>query len=170
MVLDDRSYGFPPIVGTKPSLLVLGTLPGVKSIEAQAYYAHPRNQFWPIMANIVGFEATAAYAKRVQALQRAGIAVWDVLQSAERRGSLDSAIRAPVPSDIKGLLTQHPTINTIVFNGGSAETLFHRHIMRRKVMTDAPWQTVRAPSTSPAYTIPFADKLARWQKLIKSAL
>lgn len=158
---------FPPILGPRPRVLVLGSMPGVASLEAGQYYAHPRNAFWPIMGELCGFDAAVPYRRRCAALKRAGIAVWDVLGACERPGSLDSAIVADTeePNDLIGLFTEQRSINRVVFNGGKAEQAFRRHVLAE--LPDGVEERValgRAPSTSPANAgQSFAQKRAAWR-------
>ena len=95
---------FPPLLGEEPRVLVLGSTPSVASIEAGEYYGHPRNAFWPLMAELFGFDAQAPYAARVQALTGSGVAVWDVLQSCVREGSLDASIDRASDQDLSIVL------------------------------------------------------------------
>jgi TDG/mug DNA glycosylase family protein len=154
---------FPPLSRPGATVLVLGSMPGVASLAVQQYYAHPRNHFWPIMANINGFDAAAPYAERVDALTRSGIAVWDVLQSCVRPGSLDSAIQADtrVTNDFVAFLSEHPAIELVCFNGAEAQNSFTRYVLPNLCLTGV--KTRRLPSTSPAHTAAFASKLAAWR-------
>ena len=163
---EPRARGFPPLVGQRPRALILGSLPGVASIRAVQYYGHPRNAFWPITGALFGFDATASYESRTAALTQAGIALWDVLASAERPGSLDSAIAGDTAesNDIAALLTAHPTIDAVFLNGGKAEALYRRHVVGG-VAADVPYR--RLPSSSPAYAaMRFDAKLAAWRDAI----
>ena len=126
-----RLHAFPPLTAPNVTRLILGSMPGVASLKAQQYYAHPRNAFWPIMAHLLGFDLGMSYAERVAALQEARIAVWDVLQSCEREGSLDTAI-APasmVANDFAAFFAKHPYITHVFFNGSLAETCFKRVVL-----------------------------------------
>jgi TDG/mug DNA glycosylase family protein len=157
---------FPPLVRPHARALVLGSMPGVASLAAQQYYAHPRNHFWPIMANIADFDAQVPYADRVDALTRAGFAVWDVLQSCVRPGSLDSAIQAGtrIPNDFATFFAENPGITRVCFNGTEAQNSFTRHVLpglSRKWVDGVDY--VRLPSTSPAHAVAFATKLAAWR-------
>lgn len=158
---------FPPIIDAGATRLILGSMPGVASLTAQRYYAHPQNAFWRIMGEVLGFASDAPYGKRVLALQRAGIALWDVLASCERPGSLDSAIRrdSEQANDIAALLATHPRITRILFNGGAAEATFRRHhavVLRRSDLS-----FVRLPSTSPAHaSLRFEQKCAVWRAVL----
>lgn len=154
---------FPPLVALGATRLILGSMPGVASLTAGQYYAHPQNAFWRIMGAVVGFEASAPYADRVQALKCAGFAVWDVLAACERTGSLDSAIvrESEVANDLAGLLAQHPTMTRVYFNGATAEAAFKRRC--HALTTRADLRFVRLPSSSPAHaSLRFADKCAVW--------
>ena len=112
-----RSEGFPPIARGDASILILGSLPGARSIAEQQYYAHPQNAFWKIMAELFGIEGD--YVRRCQLLCEHGIALWDVLQSSIRPGSMDTAIRldSAQPNDFESFFAEHPAIRTIGFNG-----------------------------------------------------
>lgn len=144
--------GFPPVVDDRARVLVLGSMPGVRSLDADQYYAHPRNAFWPIVGAVFGFDAQTAYAVRIKALQAAGVALWDVVARCERPGSLDAAIvRASiVANDIDGLLKRYPSIGHIVFNGGAAASLYARHV-RTTLSADPGVRYTALPSTSPAH-------------------
>ena len=110
-----RVESFPPLLGGTPRVLVLGSMPSVASIEAGEYYAHPRNAFWPLMAELFGFDAQACYQDRVQALTASGVAVWDVLQSCVREGSLDASIdrASEVPNAFVALLRAQPSLQQL---------------------------------------------------------
>lgn len=158
---------FPPLSRPGARVLILGSMPGVASLNAQQYYAHPRNSFWPIMARIAGFDATAPYAMRVNALTRAGIAVWDVLQSCVRSGSLDSAIQAGtrVPNDFVSFFAEHPGIRLVCFNGAEAQQSFARHVL--PTLRAEGVRFVRLPSTSPAHAMALERKLAAWREALE---
>lgn len=160
--------GFPPLLGASPRLLVLGTLPGAASLAAGEYYAHPRNAFWPIMGALFGAHPALPYAERTRCLTEAGVALWDVLARAVRPGSLDAAIdpASAVANPIAELLATHPGIGVVVFNGGAAERLFHRHVLPTLTRTPA---LRRAPSTSPAYAgMRAGEKLAAWTHCVQA--
>lgn len=152
---------FPPLLGDEPRVLVLGSMPSVASIEAGEYYGHRRNAFWPLMAELFGFDAQAPYAARVQALTGSGVAVWDVLQSCVREGSLDASIdrASEVPNDFVALLREHASLQHVVLNGRKAE-----QVWKRVVGPSLEFPTTVLPSTSPAMAaLDFAGKLAQWQ-------
>lgn len=167
-----RVSAFPPILGSRPWLLILGSLPGIASLRAGEYYAHPRNAFWPIMEALFGVPAGSPYAARVAALRAAGIAVWDVLAEATRPGSGDADIEAATARvhDIRGLLLRRPSITTVAFNGGTAYRLF-RHAVE-PALPAARLSKLRyllLPSTSPAHAALTATaKVRRWRVLLNA--
>ncbi|AVP98879.1 DNA-deoxyinosine glycosylase [Ahniella affigens] len=157
----NRAQSFPPLARPDATRLILGSMPGVASLKAQAYYAHPRNAFWPIMARLFGFSSALPYDARVRALLEAHVAVWDVLRQCVRPGSLDSAISDAEPNDFGQFLADHPAIRHIVFNGVAAEQWFRRLV----AAPDLPAGLIllRAPSTSPAHAGQTIDmKAAQW--------
>lgn len=157
---------FAPITNPSATILILGSMPGVASLTAQQYYAHPRNAFWPIMAAVFGIDLALCYAERVKALQQTHVAVWDVLQQCERAGSLDSAIQKKTryPNDFRSFFQAHKQLKTIVFNGAEAEKSFKQTVL--PVLQPLDYQLVRAPSTSPAYTLSLSEKVKCWQALL----
>ncbi len=146
--------------------MILGSLPSVASVGQQQYYAHPQNAFWRIIEALFTQGQTLNYAQRIALLKQHRIALWDVIASAKREGSLDSAIEAAsvVPNDIVGLLNIFPSIHGIYLNGASATTLFKRHIAKqlpRRI------HIVTLPSTSPANArMRFEEKLAQWHVIL----
>ncbi len=163
-----RIRSFPPIAGANAHTLILGTMPGVASLAAGQYYAHSRNGFWAIFARLLGFDLQLAYPLRVQRLVGAGIAVWDVLHSCERPGSLDARIdpASVVANDFNAFLRDQPQIVRICFNGATAQALFRRHVM--PTLDDAQRLTyVRLPSTSPANAgMSLSHKIDAWQTVV----
>ena len=165
-----NAFSFPPLVAPSARVLVLGSMPGIASLNASQYYAHPRNAFWPIMGELFGFSAGLPYTKRIQQLQARHVAVWDVLQSCVRHGSLDSAIErnTSVPNDLPGFLSEHVHIHHIFFNGSKAEECFRRHFALKQF--PAALQLTRLPSTSPAHAgMSIATKLAAWRTVAIAA-
>ncbi|MDI9369388.1 MAG: DNA-deoxyinosine glycosylase [Synergistaceae bacterium] len=130
--------------------LILGSMPGEASLRAGQYYAHPRNAFWPVMEAVLGVGADLPYEERIAALIDRRVALWDVLASCVRPGSLDSDIvdSTAVPNDLPGFLTEHPLVRTVFFNGTKAEQAWRRHIA--PALPGSPLRLVRLPSTSPA--------------------
>lgn len=157
------NVGFPPVYRSDAQLLLLGTLPGQRSLACQQYYGHPHNQFWPIMQALLGIPTDAEYTRRVTQLMEAKIALWDVCHSASRKGSLDSAIigSSVLVNPVDGLIATLPALRCIAFNGQAAATLFRRHRL-----SNAALPTLVLPSTSPAHArLRFAQKLAQWQAI-----
>jgi hypoxanthine-DNA glycosylase len=139
-------------------------MPGVKSLAAVQYYAHPQNAFWRIMGELIGFDHRDDYMTRVAALQAAGIAVWDVLQSCQREGSLDARIEtaSQVTNDFNALFQAHPQLMTVCFNGAKAESVFRKVVLPGLAPSDRHY--IRLPSTSPAHAaLPYAQKRALWR-------
>lgn len=157
--------GLPPVLGPATRVLVLGSMPGVASLDARAYYAHPRNAFWPVLGRLIGLDPTASYTDRLAALTAAGLGLWDVIGGCIRAGSLDSAI-APdsiLVNDLAGLLAKQPRIHTVITNGGLAASLYRRHLAPQLPMLR--WHAL--PSTSPANARGGLDaKLRAWQPLV----
>lgn len=159
------SDGFPPIERPDARILVLGSLPGRKSIAEQQYYAHPQNAFWPIMREVFGIEGD--YHHRCIQLRERGVALWDVLESSERPGSLDSDIRMnrSQPNDFAVFFEQHPAIELVAFNGRKAEQMFDRFV--DSAITPGTVRQIGLPSTSPAYAaMPFSGKLSVWRRAL----
>ncbi|HMB73735.1 MAG TPA: DNA-deoxyinosine glycosylase [Gammaproteobacteria bacterium] len=159
------------MVGVKPRVLILGSLPGRASLEAGRYYAQSRNAFWPIMGALCDAHPEIEYSKRLELLTRAGVALWDVLFEAVRQGSLDSSIVANTQrvNDISGLVSRHASLRLVAFNGKKAAEIF-----RRRIETDlSPGrvETVTLPSTSPAYaSLRPEQKLATWREALSPYL
>lgn len=164
-------HSFAPIVGSHAKILILGSMPGTASLAANQYYAHQRNAFWPIMASFLRIQADAPYHEKVAALRSSPIALWDVLKSCKRSGSLDSSIETDTQSinDFQTFFSRHPTICYIFFNGGKAEACFRRYVLLANDVK--PMNLSRLPSTSPANArLSFEDKLRAWHKSINHAL
>ena len=163
------SVGFPPIAAAHARVLVLGSLPGRRSLEMQEYYAQPQNAFWRIMGEIFGAGPSLPYAARLDKLRAHGVAVWDVLAAGEREGSLDSAIvpSTIVVNDFPGFFAAHAEIRLICFNGHTAEGLFRRRVRPALTAAAAAIDTLVLPSTSPAHAgLRFEQKLARWAAVL----
>jgi double-stranded uracil-DNA glycosylase len=166
-----RINSFAPIANRNASVLILGSMPGAASLAAREYYAHPRNAFWSIMAQLLQFNIASPYAVRVQALHRAHIAVWDVLKSCARNGSLDAMIEAEteVPNDFEAFFLAHAGITRVYFNGAKAESSFRRHVVRLE--NPDTMQYLRLPSTSPANaSMSYARKLEAWRSCLMTGL
>ncbi len=157
-----RISSFPPIVDRESKLLVLGTMPGVTSLQKYEYYGYPQNQFWKIMFTTFSqLPVPTDFEEKIALLRENNIAVWDVLQDCERQGSLDSKIKNHMENDIPKLLKDHPQISRILFNGKES----HRYFVRAFGVIDG-IEYFTMPSTSPAYTLKFEEKLKIWQKAL----
>jgi double-stranded uracil-DNA glycosylase len=163
-----HSDGFGAVATTSARVLVLGSLPGPVSLAKRQYYARPHNTFWKIMGQLLGFEFDLPYGRRLAALKRCHVALWDVCASAYRPGALDASIvTASIrPNDFASFFAKHQEIGTVFFNGGKAAALYRRLVMPNIAPK---WQRltyVPLPSTSPAHAaMPFAEKLSRWSRL-----
>lgn len=161
-----KIHSFEPVVDENCGVLILGTMPGVMSLRKQQYYGFERNAFWRIIYALFGLEPDEDYQLRKAFLLRHGIALWDVLRACEREGSSDSDIRNPEPNDFAGLFERYPSIKYVCFNGGPASRLYRRFVTMQGI-GGAEKEFFVLPSTSPAYTIPFEDKLEQWKLLLK---
>ncbi len=156
---------FPPVEGERALLLVLGSMPGVRSLAAREYYAHPRNAFWRILGGL-GVDPEWSYGRRCAALKLLELALWDVLATCERKGSLDTAIRNADPNDLGRLARRHPELRAILFNGTKARDLFERFVRAGdpRVRIPGGLELLTLPSTSPANTR--NNKLAVWAETL----
>lgn len=165
-----RLRGLPPMVGPVVRVLVLGSMPGERSLREGEYYAHPRNAFWPIVEQVLGIPRAMPYADRTAALRGAGIALWDVLAACRRHGSLDAGIERdsmelnPLPA----LLEASAGLRVVAFNGVLAETVFRRAFGAALQAHPAAPALVRLPSTSPANAgYSFERKLQAWREVLQ---
>lgn len=162
-----RAQGFPPVAGPDARILILGSMPGERSLAAQQYYAHPRNAFWPIMGALLGFDAASDYAQKTRALISGRIALWDVLDSCVRPGSLDADIDATTAkaNNFEDFFRRHPQITRVYFNGTTAETYYRRHV--RPLRDADPRRYTCLPSTSPAHaSVPHQRKQEAWRVIL----
>jgi hypoxanthine-DNA glycosylase len=149
--------GLAPVIGADARVLILGSFPSARSLETGEYYANRRNQFWPLLGAVLGFDAGLSYDERIATVVDRGVALWDVVHSCRREGSMDNKIdrKSVTVNDFDTLLTDHPAVCQVFVNGLTAFDLFGRH-----VETTLP--AARLPSSSGAMTMSFTDKLARW--------
>ncbi|MES2055002.1 MAG: DNA-deoxyinosine glycosylase [Pseudomonadota bacterium] len=153
---------FPPITDTRTRLLILGSLPGDRSLAEARYYAHPQNQFWPLISAVIGTDLTPFdYDQRLAALREARVGLWDVVGSARRNGSMDAAIIDPVANDLAALVRTLPDLRAIGFNGATA----HRHGVKQLGALPADVALVALPSSSALHTVGLAAKLPAWTAL-----
>ncbi len=158
-----RIQSFAPIVGEEPKILILGSMPSVASLQRQEYYGHGRNQFWRIMGDLFGFDSQDSYETRKENIMNQGLAVWDVFSACERKGSLDQHIKEPEYNDIVGFVKAHPGIRVILLNGQKAANTYRKQFRRQ--LPDI--KEIAMGSTSPAYTIPYKEKLAQWRIILE---
>lgn len=163
-----RKEGFPPVARPDARVLILGSLPGQRSLDDRQYYAHPRNAFWRIVESLVGIDATLPYGQRVERLAAARIALWDVLHASNRPGSLDSAIDvdSAEANDFGEFFRTHPRLRLVAFNGRKAEELYRRLVEPGLALAPP---CVSLPSTSPAHAALDLDaKLRSWRVIVEA--
>ena len=164
-----RVRSFAPVAASSATRLILGSMPGVASLNAGQYYAHPRNLFWRILGELLNLDPALPYANRVGALTSSGIALWDVLKSCSRAGSLDVAIEKDsiVANDFAAFFARHQLVRQVFFNGSAAELWYRRRVLPLLPPGSLVYQ--RLPSTSPAHAArSFEEKLAAW-RIVTSA-
>ncbi|HET9862132.1 MAG TPA: DNA-deoxyinosine glycosylase [Steroidobacteraceae bacterium] len=164
---------FPPIARRDAHTLILGSLPGQRSLRMQQYYAHPHNAFWKLISAIFAVDDPLPYPQRTRILTSHGIALWDVLAAAERPGSLDSAIvhASALANDFAKFFRAHPRIRRVFFNGRKAEELYRRFVLPGLGAEFAHIEYEGLPSTSPAHAgMSFAEKLKRWRRIDSSSV
>ena len=155
-------HSFAPISNADARVLILGSMPGKKSLEQNQYYAHPSNAFWKIIGELVGAKPDIPYEQRLRILKFSGIALWDVLASCERKTSLDTHIKKESANDFASFFARHPHITQVFFNGSKAEQCFRKFVQDKLVLP--PLKFCRLPSTSPAHAgMSYADKLLAWR-------
>lgn len=165
-----KVQSFSPIADSSAKILILGSMPGTESLKQNQYYAHPRNAFWPIMAALFKVGVDQPYETRIAELKACHVAVWDVLQTCFRPGSLDSAIQfgSRIPNDFETFFKTHSRIHTVAFNGAEAEKSFKRYVLPQINGTGLSF--VRLPSTSPAHAITLEKKIDAWRAGFKVLL
>ena len=152
---------FPPVADERTRLLVLGSLPGEESLARGQYYANPRNHFWRLIGGVTGADLVPLrYEERLGALLAAGVGLWDTVGAATRRGSLDAAIRDHSANNLAALADTLPELRAVAFNGGKSAALGRPALAMRTDLA-----LIRLPSSSPAYTLPFEEKLVAWRQL-----
>ena len=163
--------GLPPIASPDAHVLILGSIPGKKSLAEERYYVGPRNRFWPVMGRLFDFDPGIPYELRVNALRSAGVALWDVLRSCERKGSLDSSIvrGTEVVNDFSAFLDAHPALRALAFNGQTAFKVFRRTdglvlLKTRKI------EALPLPSTSAVNTRASEDVLLEAWRAVRQYL
>lgn len=160
--MQNRISSFPPLIDEQSEILILGSIPGVKSLEMQQYYAHPQNKFWKIILELLNEEFTEDYPKRIEILKKHHIALWDVIDSCERKGSLDSEIKNEEANQIGKLLEGHPNVKVIFCNGGKSYKSLQKLLGKSYKLP-----IFLMPSTSPLHTISFEKKFKEWEKILE---
>ena len=165
--------GLPAQVAPDCRVLVLGSMPGTASLTQARYYAHPRNRFWPLMGQLLGFDPQLDYSQRLQALQQGGAGLWDVIGQCVRPGSLDAAIERTsiVANPLPELLAGLPQLRAVACNGAAALQAWQRYVAPQLALPPfaavPPLQVLGLPSTSPANAaFPLPRLLQHWQALI----
>lgn len=164
-------HGLAPVVDRNSRILFLGTLPGDESLRQQRYYSDPSNQFWSLLSSVFGAPIGGTYPERLAFLAEHGVALWDVLESAERAGSSDAEIMKPQPNDFGELFDTFPALPRIVFNGTKAELLWRRYV---RPMIDVRHESLitkvlPSSSTTPGrHVLPFEEKLVRWRQFLRT--
>jgi len=159
---DQKVLSLDPIIDQNSQILILGSMPGVESLAKQQYYANPRNHFWRILSAIFDKEDPGHYSARISLLHENKVALWDVIHSCQRIGSLDSSITNEGPNDFQEFLDSYPTIKYVIFNGGKAYEVFKKHIGFSQ-FSDIDF--IKLPSTSPTpgkNVKSFEEKLIDW--------
>ncbi|WP_428898382.1 hypoxanthine-DNA glycosylase [Parelusimicrobium proximum] len=157
-----RSY--PPLLSKSSKVLILGTMPSVESLAKKQFYAHPRNALWRILFDVFGAEFSEDYDRRKQLVRDNNIILYDVLESCEREGSLDSNIKNYRPNDVNGLIRKYPTIKRVLFNGKAAEKFYYEFFD-----PVAGVEYLSMPSTSPAYASKtYEQKMLQWKKVLNN--
>ncbi|WP_262147013.1 DNA-deoxyinosine glycosylase [Chryseobacterium foetidum] len=162
--MQNRISSFPPIIDKESKILILGSVPGVKSLEKKEYYGHPQNKFWKIVFELFDENFTENYSEKIEILKKNKIALWDVIDTCERKGSLDAEIRNEEANDIETLLKTYSNIKTIFCNGGKSFKTLKKILDKNSEIP-----VYLLPSTSPLHTISFERKLDDW-KIIKTYL
>ncbi|MGE8513028.1 MAG: DNA-deoxyinosine glycosylase [Chryseobacterium culicis] len=160
--MQNRISSFPPIIDYQSDILILGSIPGVKSLEMQQYYAHPQNKFWKIIFELLNEEFTHDYTQRIETIKKHHIALWDVIDSCERKGSLDSEIKNEEANQIAELLEEYPNVKAIFCNGGKSYKNLQKVLgknYKRPIFL--------LPSTSPLHTVSFEKKLEEWKRILE---
>lgn len=171
-----RIHGFPPVANPKARILILGSMPGIKSLKEKEYYANPQNAFWKIIGELTGTNSPD-YATRLDTLKSRGIALWDVLKCCERNklsldadikreSSLDAHIRNESANDFAAFFKEYPRVKHVFFNGSKAEQSFRKSVLGRQSLP--PLEFHRLPSTSPAHAgKTFQQKLEDWKIILR---
>ncbi len=154
-------YSFYPLINDQSKIIILGSMPGEESLKKNQYYGNPKNQFWKIIYTLFNTDPESEYEDRLLFLLKNKIALWDVIRTCNRKGSLDSDIKAEKVNDFEKLFNNYPAVERIYFNGKKAAEIYGRKIGSLLQNLDP----AVLPSTSPAYTIGFDIKLENWKRI-----
>lgn len=161
--MDERIKGYPPVIGNNAQVLIVGSMPSVESLKNGFYYAHPRNAFWRILSGVLNRPLPASIDEKIRLIKENRIILWDVYAACERKGSLDSAIKNGEINDFRALIRENPTLKAVLANGGEAFRKFPKSEAEGL-------EILPLPSTSPAYTMPFEEKLLLWKSALNRFL
>jgi hypoxanthine-DNA glycosylase len=160
--LTHTKTSFEPISNPDTTILILGTMPGDKSLELGEYYGHPRNKFWKIISTITKNNLPLNYSDKKTLLLKIKVGIWDVAHKANRKGSLDSAIEDEEPNDLDNFIARHKNLKVIGFNGTKSKALFDKYFDRKSEL-----KYISLPSTSPANTgIDFENICKQWRQVL----
>lgn len=159
--MQNRISSFPPFIDDQSEILILGSIPGVKSLEKQQYYAHPQNKFWKIICELLNEKFSEDYTERLNIVKKHHIAIWDVIDSCERKGSLDSEIKNEEANQIGELLEQYPNVKAIFCNGGKSYKNLQKILGKNYKLP-----IILLPSTSPLHTVSFEKKYEEWKAIL----
>lgn len=155
---------FPPVLSVWPRTLILGSAPGIESLAHNQYYAHPRNAFWPILFDSLGRPFSAEFKDKLELIFNNNLALWDVLKTCSREGSLDSNITHMRPNNVNALIDMHTKLRAVLFNGKAAEKFYYKFFKPVEGVT-----YISLPSTSPANaSVTYANKLILWRAALKN--
>lgn len=156
-------FSFPPVSDEKTEILILGSLPGERSLEIQQYYGHAQNRFWKIISALINTDIPANYEDKKKLLLENKIAVWDVVREAKRQGSLDTNIVGEIPNDLDSFIENHKNLRIIAFNGSKSQKLYDKYFQRNLNLT-----YLQLPSTSPANAnYNFGRLINSWKKIFE---
>jgi TDG/mug DNA glycosylase family protein len=161
MWMEEVKRSFAPVVDAGVRVLVLGSLPGEQSLAQQRYYGNPRNAFWRLISAVIGTDLVPLdYEARLKALLAARVGLWDSVGSATRSGSLDGAIKNHIANDLASLAENLPELRAVAFNGGKSAAIGARQLAGHTGL-----ELIPLPSSSPAFTMPYEQKLKIWMKI-----
>lgn len=156
-----------PIIDSRTEMIILGSMPSVISLAKQRYYGNERNHFWKLMAAVFDVELPSDYDAKLALIKNERIGLWDTIETCERHGSLDSAIKKEVPNNFQILFKKYPNIRRVLFNGGKAEAVFKKH---NELSQWPNVEFIKMPSTSavPGRNVKsYEEKVVIWGQALK---